>query len=480
MDARATTISSELLQRITGAMRGERGPSFGGAWFSDAIFTGGAEFRGAIFTGGAEFSGATFTDGAWFAEAIFTGDVWFSGVTFTGGAEFNGAAFIGGAEFSGATFTRGVWFSGVTFTRGAQFRGVTFTRGAGFSGAAFTGGAEFGGAVFESAEQLDLLSATSVSLTGAQFARQVVVEVSAARLECEGTRFDAGAVVLIHRASAAFQRAVFGAPSAITADDRPFNDARAAAEQRLGITGGGPPEVVSLEGVDTADLVVTDLDLTRCRFAGAHHLDKLRLEGDCRFAHAPAGVRAGWTWPPVWRWTRRQVLAEECDRRSAGPRPAGWPPRPPGIPALNAKRVTALYRDLRKAMEDSKNEPGAADFYYGEMEMRRHDPAAPRVDRLILLLYWLASGYGIRATRALMWLAALIAAASLVLTTVGFTDPRPGFWLGVLYAAQCIVSLDSKLAILAWPGELVRLVLRLLGPLLIGLALLAMRNRVKR
>jgi len=29
--------------------------------------------------------------------------------------------------------------------------------------------------------------------------------------------------------------------------------------------------------------------------------------------------------------------------------------------------------ELRKGLEDAKNEPGAADFYYGEMEMRRRE-----------------------------------------------------------------------------------------------------------
>ena len=35
--------------------------------------------------------------------------------------------------------------------------------------------------------------------------------------------------------------------------------------------------------------------------------------------------------------------------------------------------IAGLYRALRKGREDAKDEPGAADFYYGEMEMRRHD-----------------------------------------------------------------------------------------------------------
>jgi hypothetical protein len=73
------------------------------------------------------------------------------------------------------------------------------------------------------------------------------------------------------------------------------------------------------------------------------------------------------------------------------------------------------YRALRKGREDRKDEPGAADFYYGEMEMRRQGPfrheakpapgsrrATPGGERLILWLYWLVSGYGLRASRALI------------------------------------------------------------------------------
>jgi hypothetical protein len=32
--------------------------------------------------------------------------------------------------------------------------------------------------------------------------------------------------------------------------------------------------------------------------------------------------------------------------------------------------IAGLYRALRKGREDARDEPGAADFYYGEMEMR--------------------------------------------------------------------------------------------------------------
>jgi hypothetical protein len=66
---------------------------------------------------------------------------------------------------------------------------------------------------------------------------------------------------------------------------------------------------------------------------------------------------------------------------------------------------------LRKGRQDAKDEPGAADFYYGEMEMRRHARGSAsnrrrassrgRVERGILTAYWLVSGYGLRAWRAL-------------------------------------------------------------------------------
>jgi hypothetical protein len=58
-----------------------------------------------------------------------------------------------------------------------------------------------------------------------------------------------------------------------------------------------------------------------------------------------------------------------------------------------------------KGREDSKDEPGAADFYYGEMEMRRHSTGTPPSRRpivSIIWLYWLVSGYGLRASRALI------------------------------------------------------------------------------
>jgi hypothetical protein len=441
LDVRGTTVSEELLRRILEAVNDDdRHPTLGQA-----------RFDGVTFSGDASFEWATFTAAAWFDGAVFAGDV----------------------KFDSATFTHRAWFRGAVFAGDVRFDMTTFHLIASFDKA-----------TFKTAKSLSLVS-DSLELRGAEFTKRVVIEASAGYLACNETRFESGVVLRLRHVDADFEHAAFGAPSAITSANEPRSVYAERVEQRVGLpTRTSPtPRLVSLHGVDVADLVITDVDLGQCRFSGAHHLDKLRLEGDCTFARTPKRAHFGWAWPPVWRWTRRQVLAEECERRVVGRRSVGWPDSPAGTRELNAKRVAALYRDLRKAQEDSKNEPGAADFYYGEMEMRRTDPTAGRAERLILFLYWLTSGYGLRATRALSCLAVLIAMAAVAFHSIGFEPPSPGLGTSLLYAAQSTVSLESKLAglpFLTWQGETLRLIMRLLGPLLLGLALLAVRNRVKR
>jgi hypothetical protein len=82
------------------------------------------------------------------------------------------------------------------------------------------------------------------------------------------------------------------------------------------------PRLLSLRGVDTATLTLTDVDLGACLFAGAHHLDQLRIEGPRPFPDSPPGWhrgRVGGYGLPVWRWTRRQTLAEEHQWRAGLP-----------------------------------------------------------------------------------------------------------------------------------------------------------------
>ena len=163
---------------------------------------------------------------------------------------------------------------------------------------------------------------------------------------------------------------------------------------------------------------------------------------------------------------------------------------------LDPWQIAGLYRALRKGREDAKDEPGAADFYYGEMEMRRlarrsvhtvggtrvGKAARGRVERWILTVYWLVSGYGLRAWRAVACLAVVTAILAFAFYRVGFTvPPSPdSYWTSFLYAFRATLSLtDSDVKLSAW-GQLLQGVLRLTGPVLLGLGLLALRGRVRR
>jgi hypothetical protein len=66
------------------------------------------------------------------------------------------------------------------------------------------------------------------------------------------------------------------------------------------------PRLLSIRRADVAGLRLADVDLRDCQFAGAHNLDRLRIEGAPLFARTP-----GW-----WR-ARRKTLAEEQHWRAS-------------------------------------------------------------------------------------------------------------------------------------------------------------------
>ncbi len=426
--------------------------NLGEVYFIDASFAGEAGFRHVTFAqecvfdavkfgGMANFQEACFKDGAILDEdTAFLGSAWFEKAIFLGRTYFGGVGFNGFAQFGGASFSCSVSFRGAVFEESAQFQDVHFGGGLDFAGVVVAQEAVFRGAEFEKADLLGPMLVEKLTLKSAVFRRNIriesdVLESDTLEIDCTRAVFEEGVSLRLSRAEVKFDQVILRKPSTIVADT-------AVA-------------LLSLRETDVADLMLTDVSLSECRFAGAHHLDKLRLEGTCTFGSL----------------RKRQVLAEELAWRADRSAPVG------------PRRIADLYRQLRKAQEDSKNEPGAADFYYGEMEMRRHSPATPWSERFILYLYWLVSGYGLRALRALATLAVLIALVTVAFTAAGFKT-TPAFGDTLIYVAQSTVSLETKLTSLPKGltpfGEVMRLVMRVLGPLLLGLTLLAVRNRVKR
>jgi hypothetical protein len=589
------------------------------AAFGGATFSGDTGFAGVTFNGRAWFSGVTFNDGAWFGGVTFSGDTGFDGTIFNGGVGFDKATFSGNTRFDGATFERLARFGKVAFNGDAGFDGATFGGDAVFSGATFSGDTVFSGATFKRRAECDgarfeqarqfgpLLAWRGLVLDGAQFAQPVQIEVSSTEVCCRGARFPGGVQFRLRWARVVLDDTDLAAPSILAGIPRLSNEELARQEEQIArayrLLMAGEisewPQLVSMRRANVAGLGLSNVSAAGCRFAGAHNLDKLRLESDVSFATAPSPLGSG-----TPRWGGREVIAEERAWRAAPQRPdrsrrrwvaPGWPGWLGDKPdALDPGQIAGLYRALRKGREDIKDEPGAADFYYGEMEMRRHRPvsyrnpgdqssatvqgraergiltaywlmsgyglrasrailtaywlmsgyglrasralavtgqiaglyralrkgredarpsdqssatAQGRAERGILTAYWLVSGYGLRASRALATLLLILALATVGFVTVGFApstttayqqvtlpsggtryEPReirgapPGWAEAATYSVQSTTSLlrAPTTEPLTESGRVIEIMVRLLGPLLIGLALLALRGRVKR
>lgn len=510
----------------------------GDAVFDSAQFSGQARFVAAQFSGDAGFSGVHFSAGARFDEAKFSEDAGFDTVQFSGNAVFELVQFFGNASFRRTKFGGDAGYERAQFLGDAGFGGAQFTGDAGFDGAQFSGDAAFetakfsatawfGGARFASASVFGPVVCDRVlELSGAVFEAPVTVQIAAPEVRFVRTRWESTATVRLRYATVDLSQAVLVFPVAVTAYPTAFSG-NVMHESTL----AGRPESVrmaSIQGADAAHLVLTDIDLTDCLFSGAFHLDQLRLEGRCTFALPPTGLhRRGVFWPA--RCTRRRTLAEEHHWRAqiagqaalpVGSTPAAdqWRPGPhhpnPGL-TPDPEDVAALYRQLRKAFEDSKNEPGAADFYYGECEMRRHDRAGtPKGERRLLWGYWLLSGYGLRASRAMGWLLAAMSLTVLLLMGFGLpthdldpattgtlhgdkislhtSTPDPALhgvwdqrmtWSRAERATRVAVNsviFRSSGQNLTIPGTYIEMASRLLEPTLLALAALAVRGRIKR
>ncbi|MEU4685619.1 pentapeptide repeat-containing protein [Streptomyces xinghaiensis] len=554
IDHRGTAFTTELLNRLLDALRDPTGlPSLGGArfggatflddawfvgatfsglaWFAETTFSGDARFDGATFSGDARFDAVTVTGDAWFDEmtssgearfdhATFSGGVWFDGATFSGQASFYGAAFAGDALFGRVTFTGTAWFAWATFTSDALFDEAIFTGPAAFSGSIFRSDVRWAGARFEGAGRLGPLECHgTVVLDGAVFGEPVTVEANARAVTCARTRWESAATLRLRHAELDLTDAVLEYPLTVAARPTPFPSTFGPLPETP-LSGSDPGvRLTSVDGADAAHLVLNDIDLSACRFAGAVHLDQLRVDGWCTFATTPTGVRRH-RLLPKW-WSLRSTLAEEHHWRARRPHPTaarGWTP-PPGedTPVLKPAALAALYRQVRKSLEDGKNEPDAADFYYGEMEMRRHDTNRSRGERALLTAYWMLSGYGLRAGRALAWLlgAMTVTLLALLLWGLPVDDPKPtttGRQVAVGQEATWTTETPDPVNPTGpWPervtterfekalrvvinsvvfrssgqdlttaGTYTEMASRLAEPVLLGLAVLAVRSRVKR
>ncbi|MFD9869688.1 pentapeptide repeat-containing protein [Streptomyces niveus] len=505
----------------------------GRADFRQAVFSGEAAFERTVFSGGTEFDGAELSGPADFRHSVFSREASFSRSHFTGSRTlFDSAEFSGNSSFDGARFAGRTSFAQVNFSGPVEFRHAVFsaTR-ADFGKSVFLADAEFGGAVFFRDADFDrvrfegvstlgpLMCVGTLNLSGAVFSLPVTVMAAARTLVCGRTRWMATALLRLRYATVDLTDAVGEYPLAVVTHPRSFTDPQDGGilrpiQEPGDLRGlGDKVKVRSLSGVDAAHVSLTDIDLSGCRFAGTVHLDQLSLKGRCTFADAPAGMK--WRPRPA-RWTPRRTLVEEHHWRHRSGRHE-WNRTEGDAPVLEPAALAAQYRELRKAFEDGKNEPGAADFYYGEMEMRRNDPSTPPGERGLLALYWAVSGYGLRVSRSLGWLVVAMAATVLLLMLWGLaanepkplttgtqaspgqavelrTDtPDPVNPTGPLLSRLSTERFEKSLRIvinsvvfrsggqeLTTAGTYFEMSARIGEPVLLGLSVLALRGRVKR
>jgi uncharacterized protein YjbI with pentapeptide repeats len=435
--------------------------------FKRVVFEGTARFHRASFSH-VDFARGEFHEAAIFDKGQFGRVASFNQVRFGGSAGFRSTRFSATTTFSSARFSQDATFERSEFDGNLRLADVRFEGETRFGETHCKEAAIFRRAVFKSSRELGLIKAERVDLDGAVFEDRIRIEVSAHSISGIGVTFSGGTQLRVDRADIVLENADFVRQSAV-----------------LGLA--SRPRLLSLRGAQVAPLALSSLDLRLCRFFGAHGLESMNVEASCYWPSAPAG----------WMLTRRETIAEEHrwrdEHQPDDSRLMRWPSwqslemassgrsdRP-----LTANQIANLYRSLRKAREDSKDAAGAGDLYYGEMEMRRH-ARTPRErsnlgERAVLTAYWMASGYGLRATRALTCLSLVLLSGAALLLWFGFSDPTYEYGRALIFAVESAISLlRPPEEHLTAGGEVVQIFLRLLGPLFFGLALLALRARVKR
>jgi uncharacterized protein YjbI with pentapeptide repeats len=381
------------------------------------------DFRWFVFPGRQSFAGKNFDRGADFRD-----------VTFRDTVSFSSANFPDTAYFTDVTFNGNAIFGDVTFAKGADFRSTKFKKEAGFIDAKFLEGradfqkAEFGGIVyfwkstFKITYFMEATFEQEADFTNAKF---------------------------LERAWFCYAKFLGRALFIGGKDKKIFSGAEVDFRN------------VVINPLDA--LVIRDADLQKCRFLGTD-LRKAELTNV--------------TWPKLGK---RDAVYDDISSI-----PMGTPtPREPA-------HLERLYRELKQNCEDRHDYEGASDFHYGEKEMRRQNPKTAKPLRWVLRLYRWISGYGedyVRALECVLGLAVICAIAYF------FCSRLPEFEYPSTWADWLKTALDSliyslrvmfhlKPEAMVEPVGLVAgsifIFESVLGPVLIGLFGLALRQRLKR
>lgn len=480
--------SSQFFAASFGAEAGFSGVQFGvNARFHSARFGPRANFAKARFEGRADFGAAFFGEKFQMMKARFGASPTFVGATFGARARLTDWRVGGDLNMRSAHFLGPATLHGLEVGKDATFDYATFDGSVDLGAVRVSGDAHLHDVTINAAERFGPLHVGGKLDLGAAVVRSpCAFSLSAAEIELSDARFFSPAQLVIGSGEVVLDRLESGSRLVIT------------TPQPVGVA-FSRPKLLSARGADLSGVLVSGLDVRPLRFEGAEGIDALRIESGNAFEHAPRGARA-----------HREVIAEEHAMHAPG---AGWYPAPvqaPGAvgpPAVGTVELARIYRGLRKAREDSRDAPGAADFYYGEMEMRRLDGRARLREwqgpvsyalhagtYLLLELYRVCGGYGVRPSRPLLFFAGLaLFAAALVdcgdlihhleVVKKG-EDPvfvQAGFEQSLVFVLRSALLLPTSEGVTAATGaDWIQIAARILGPLLLGLFAFGMRARVHR
>lgn len=485
--------------------------SFKAAQFFAASFGDEASFARAQFARAAKFRTARFGDRANFTESGMAGFVDFAGASFGSRLQMIGVDFVASPTFQGASFgprarLLGWDVKGSLEMRSAHFSGDMTLHGtevggnAAFDHAHFGGSVDFGEVRIGAAVSFAGIRSTAadrfgpiecagtLSMSRATIGSACLMELRGALVDLSDLRLLAPVRIELGAGDVVIDRLDTTSRLVLTASSADF----AASSARL----------ISARGANLVTTVVSGLDVRPLRLDGAEGIDGLRIESGLNFEPAPRGPR-----------THRQVLAEEHRLRSDGSN-ANWDPWPcrasgwATAAAVSPGELARIYRGLRKAREDGRDAPGAADFYYGEMEMRRLEASrqfqrsgigfGPRLlhggSLLLLQAYRFCGGYGVRPSRPLLlFLVMALATAAAVdcANLIHYLPAKQGahalppsnsdFEEAVVFVFRSALLLPtSARTVVATGGEWIQIGCRVIGPVLIGLFAFGLRARVHR
>ena len=508
-------------------------------YFVDAVFRGlRTSFRRATFGGDTRFSGTQFMEGSVgtdFSETVFGGERTMLGAKFNGSAIFSGTRFDGETHFSGATFRREASFQNARFN-GKTLFGVDFYEFLDFREVQVSGEIHF----HLVSNQLDfhLIDFSQAKLSGevdfskneftgttsfhkAEFSGEVNfsqvkfslntdfsgTQFSGKRTDFSGAQFSGGPN---------FREATFNNQPDF--QDTTFEDAtfeNTTFQYGADFTG--------------AKFQVTSkrtTDFRRATFGGELYFREAEFDGDTDFYRANfldavkfiGGVRnQGRELNPVFHpdgqvsFTRARMDKPELfsfdtvdlrsswlvgvDARKFDFTDVKWYGMPGGLEGTFDEEIAALEkrgvepphtllaqacRRLSANAEDNHEYPLANEFHYWSMDALRKE-GWTRLG-LIGTLYWALSGYGVRAARAFL---VLVGLWFLFTTLYVLVHSSPfsfsEFGQAAAYSLSALVRLNPRPQSeeLNWFQTLVTIE-GILGPLQIGLLLLAIRRKVMR